>query len=134
MHEVTIEGYIYGLQKDRFIVMAFNINKLKNIIATYGELNYVPLIDRNGIKVKYGFAIKMAKTMGMPIGVFMSQYSGHNLVIQATVKKNTKMQNGQVSTSLTLTATSITLSDRDTVTEYTQDCTEYTQDCTEDTQ
>jgi hypothetical protein len=62
MHEVTIEGYIYELQKDRFIVMAFNINKLKNIIATYGELNYVPLIDRNGIKVKYGFAIKMAKT------------------------------------------------------------------------
>lgn len=119
MHEVTIEGYICEHQRDRFTVMAFNIDKLKNVVATYGDLNYVPFIGRNGVKVKLGFITKMAKSMGLTIDAFMTQYTGHNLIIQATVKKNTKVINGQTSTSLTLTAKSITLSDRDTTTEYT---------------
>jgi hypothetical protein len=107
MHEIIIEGYICALDGNWLIVIPFDIAKVKNIIATYGELNYVPFLGKDRIKVKPGFAEKRAKMMGVDLTDFLMQFVGQNLEITVSVKKNTFTKDGNKSTSLSLIAKSI---------------------------
>lgn len=72
MHEVTIEGYIISVLTDRFIVHAFNISKLKNILSTYGDIKFVPFIGKHGVKINGGDLYKIAKIQGITLGEYLN--------------------------------------------------------------
>ena len=103
MHLIKIKGYIAAIEADRMIVNAYNIDKLKNILATYGEVGFVPFIDKIGVKVKYGNLVSLAKIHGKTARDYVAGYEG-NVVIRAKIRKNTFGD----STSITLIAQEIT--------------------------
>lgn len=102
MHILKIKGYVTLFEDDRMHINAYNIDKLKNALATYGNVDFVPFIDKLGVKVKYGKLASLAKIHGQDVRSYVANYEG-NIVIMAKVRKN---KFGD-STSITLIAQSI---------------------------
>ena len=106
MHLTTIEGYITEIGTDRFIVHAFNIVQLKNVIRVY-NLDYVPFIGKDCIKVKQGDIGRLAKIQGITLKQRLEGYLNHNLKIEVMLRKNTV----KGSTSLSAIAKKIVMLD-----------------------
>lgn len=108
---VTFEGYISEISDNRFIVTLFD-DKIRNVISNY-NVDFVPLIGRNQVKVKSGYWKKLT---ALPFAEFIGQFINHNVSITVAVRKNTFASEGKKSTSLSLLLKSIHATDPDTVT------------------
>lgn len=104
MHLVKIKGYITSIGEDRMTLNAYNIEKLKHVLASYGEVAFVPFIDKLGVKVKYGKLTALAKIHGKNVRDYVAEYDG-NVVVVAKIRKNTFGD----STSITLMCQNISV-------------------------
>lgn len=107
MHQIKIEGYIRANEydNDKITLNAYNIDTIKNIIATYGNLTFVPFIGGQGIKVKSGKLKSISSIHNKSVADYITDnYLGKNVTIIANVRKN-KFNN---STSLSLILQTIT--------------------------
>lgn len=66
-HNITFRGYVVDTTEKYFIVHMENPQKVKNIIATYGNLDFVPLITGFRCKVKYGYLMNRSRKMGYSV-------------------------------------------------------------------
>lgn len=93
MHEIKIKGYIrtdsVKPNLKHIILNAYNIDKIKNVVATYGEVNFVPFIGKQGVKVKPGDLNAISAIHGMTVDQYLADnYMDRNVKIIATIKKN----------------------------------------------
>jgi len=106
MHQIKISGYIREgeYDNDKMTLNSYNIDKLKNIIDTYGELTFVPFIGKQGVKVKAGKLKSIAAIHGQSVSEYITaNYTDRNVNIVANIRKN-KFKN---STSISLILQSI---------------------------
>lgn len=109
---ITVKGYICELQDDRFVMVMHNSESTRNIIFSYTNMDFVPLVGKDKVKVKYGFANTRSKIMKIPVIDFMTQFLNLNVEVSAVIKKNKFANNGNPSQSLSLIAKSITAIDK----------------------
>lgn len=63
-HIIKFRGYVVDTTEKYFVVQMEDPQKVKNVISTYGNLDFVPLITAYRCKVKYGYLINRSRKMG----------------------------------------------------------------------
>jgi hypothetical protein len=115
-HIINIEGIINVVQNDKIIVHMYNNKSVKNIIATYGEVDFVPFINDTQVKIKYGsFGTLCKKTARVP-SYEIRKYEGKNCIFTAKIRKN--RINGGTSISILLMEISLHENNPQTTEEY----------------
>jgi hypothetical protein len=109
MHKVKIEGWIDSLCGSHMLVVCTNMEKVRNSLRVYGTVDFVPLLGKQFVKVKYG---KLAKKFGPDHIEFLIGEIGKPILLECKVRKNSKA--GTVSLSLLAESLRVTES---TVTE-----------------
>ena len=99
----TIKGYICSIGEDKFVVYAYNNEKVRRIVKNYGEMNFVPLMGKDRIKLKFGKLKSIARIYNKTPAEYLTDYIGPNCRIKVKPKKNRfKTDGGGWSTSLSL--------------------------------
>jgi len=87
-HIINISGVINEIQQDRIIVHMFNDRSIKNIIANYGDVDFVPFLGKSSIKIKYGnYGAKCKKRAREPM-YEIKDFKDKNCILTARIRKN----------------------------------------------
>lgn len=87
-HYISISGVINEIQQDKVIVHMFNCKAIKNIIANYGEVDFVPYLGSTLIKVKYGnYGTRCKKNAREPM-YEIKDFKDKNCILKARIRKN----------------------------------------------